>query len=131
VTGFNGDTFDPVLIIGDGCSFGDSLMISCYGRIVIGRNVLGSARIFIGDSYHGYEDLERPPIHQRMATPQDVTIGDGAFLGVGCCILHGVTVGERAYIGANAVVTRDVEPWTVVAGNPARVIKRLRDPAVA
>lgn len=51
-----------------------------------------------------------------------VVIDRGAFVGLGSTILPGVTVGEGAVVGAGSVVTRDVEPWTVVAGNPARLI---------
>lgn len=54
-----------------------------------------------------------------------VHIKDKAWLGFGATILPGVTVGEGAVVGACSVVTRDVEPWTVVAGNPAKVIRRL------
>ena len=58
-----------------------------------------------------------------MAEPRAVVIGDGAFLGIGACVMAGVTIGERAFVGANAVVTRDVPPNGVVAGNPARLLR--------
>jgi len=54
-----------------------------------------------------------------------ITLADGAWLGGGVIVLPGVTVGENAVVGAGAVVTRDVEPNVVAAGNPARVIRRL------
>jgi UDP-2-acetamido-3-amino-2,3-dideoxy-glucuronate N-acetyltransferase len=49
----------------------------------------------------------------------------GATVGAGAVVLPGVTIGERAMVGAGAVVTKDVEPDTVVVGNPARVVRRL------
>jgi acetyltransferase-like isoleucine patch superfamily enzyme len=122
----HGRAYDPHLTIGDRCSFGDQLFISCCGHLTIGQDVLGSARVFITDTYHDYRDRERPPLRQPLVDPQQVTIGNGVFLGVGCCVLPGVTIGERAYVGANAVVTQNVEPWTVVAGNPARLIRHIR-----
>jgi maltose O-acetyltransferase len=54
-----------------------------------------------------------------------VIIGDDVWIGHGAVILKGVTIGDRAVIGAGAVVTRGVPADTVVAGNPARVVKRL------
>jgi acetyltransferase-like isoleucine patch superfamily enzyme len=62
------------------------------------------------------------------ASNGDVTIGPDAWLGSGCLILSGVTIGPGAVIGAHAVVSKDVPPYTIVAGNPARVI-RIRFPA--
>ncbi len=56
---------------------------------------------------------------------QPVRIGRGAWIGFDSCVLPGVTVGEGAVVGARSVVTTDVEPFTIVAGNPARLIRRL------
>jgi galactoside O-acetyltransferase len=57
-------------------------------------------------------------------------IQDKVWIGFGASILKGVTVGEGAVIGAQAVVTRDVAPYTVVAGNPARIIRHITPEAV-
>jgi len=54
-----------------------------------------------------------------------IVIKKGAWLGAGCMILKGVTIGEGAVVGAGSVVTRDVPPWTIVAGNPARMLREL------
>ena len=54
----------------------------------------------------------------------DTEIGEDAFIGARALILPGVNLGEGAVVGAGAVVTKDVEPWTVVGGNPAKVIKK-------
>ena len=54
-----------------------------------------------------------------------ITIKDKAWIGFNCIVLKGVTIGEGAVVGAGSVVTKDVEPWTVVGGNPAKVLKRL------
>lgn len=114
----------PRLEIGDGTSIGRFLHVACVGEIEIGPSVLASERVFIGDTYHGYEDVGRPVIEQPMAPPEKVTIERGAFLGIGSIVLAGVTVGEQGYVAAGSVVTNDVEPRTIVAGNPARVVRR-------
>ena len=61
---------------------------------------------------------------QRTYIDGPVKIGRGAWIGAGAIILPGVTVGERSVVGAGSVVTRDVEPLSVVAGNPARPVSR-------
>jgi acetyltransferase-like isoleucine patch superfamily enzyme len=119
----------PKLTIGDRTNIGAQSHIACVGEIEIGADVLTAARIFIGDTYHGYEEVGRPVIDQPMAAPAKVTIGDGAFVGINAAILQGVTVGEQAYIGAGAVVTSDVEPRTLVVGNPARPVRRYDGPS--
>ncbi len=63
------------------------------------------------------------------ASRGDVTIGHDVWLGSGCLILSGVTVGHGAVVAAHAVVTRDVPPYAVVAGNPAKVVRRRFDEA--
>jgi hypothetical protein len=93
------------------------------GYIEIGPRALIASRVFIGDTYHDYRDPELPIRDQPMADPQQVKIGAGAFLGIGCAVLPGVSIGERAYIGAGAVVAADVPPNSVAVGNPARVVR--------
>jgi acetyltransferase-like isoleucine patch superfamily enzyme len=120
----NGRRYEPRVWIGHGTSLGPGLVISCIGEISIGARVLGGPRVFIGDTYHDYRAPDTAVIDQPMSDPRPVLIGSGAFLGVGSVILPGVTIGERAYVGANSVVTNDVPPNSVVGGVPARIIKR-------
>ena len=61
--------------------------------------------------------------YPRRVSP--TKIKKGAWITPGCIILAGVTIGENAVVGAGSVVTKDVEPYTVVAGNPAKIIKKL------
>lgn len=114
----------PELVVGDRCNFGADAFISCTRSIRIGNDVLTSSRIFIGDSYHGYSDASQPIKNQPMEGDAPVVIGDGCFLGIGCVILPGVTLGRNCVVAANAVVTKSFPDHAVVAGTPARMIKR-------
>lgn len=81
---------------------------------------------------HFYEEQADPSCYDRIdwtdVKTAPIVIEDRVWIGFDAVILKGVRVGEGAVIGARAVVARDVEPYTVVAGNPARVIKRLERP---
>lgn len=120
--------------VGDRSFVGDSVIVSA-NQVLIGNDVLISWGVTIVDHdshaqdfihrrddvmawYHGRKDWS----HVAIAP---VTICDKAWIGFGATLLKGVTVGEGAIVGARSVVTRDVPPWTVVAGNPARVLRTL------
>lgn len=121
---FMGRSHAPRLVIRDGVTFGADAFIACTHDIEIGANVLASDRVFIGDSTHGYEDIGRPISRQPMVGEAPVRIGSGSFLGIGCVILPGVTLGKGCYVGANSVVNRSFGDHTVIAGIPARAIRR-------
>jgi acetyltransferase-like isoleucine patch superfamily enzyme len=113
----------PRLEIGARTRIGRSCHIACVGQVSIGQDVLTADHIYIADSYHGYEQQGVPIIRQPMAQPQPVVVERGAFLGMRVVLLPGVTIGENAYVGAGAVVDRNVPPRTVVVGNPARPVR--------
>jgi acetyltransferase-like isoleucine patch superfamily enzyme len=120
----NGRRYSPRLRIGDRTNLGHGLWISCVGEIDIGAEVLAGHNILITDTYHEYHDPDVSIARQPMGEPRAVRIGDGVHLGPHVAVLAGVTIGERSFVAANAVVTRDVPPNSVVVGNPARVIRR-------
>ena len=120
----DGRDYAASLTIGDGVRIGNDVVISCCGQIEIGDRVLIADRVFIGDTYHEYRDVERPVLDQGLHDPRPVSIERGAFLGINCAVLPGVRVGVGACVGAHAVVTDDVPAHAVVVGNPARVVRR-------
>ncbi len=115
----------PKLIIGDGTAIQFYFHCGAAGRVTIGRNVLVGGRVYITDHDHSYEEPDLSARESPRLKVAPVDIGDGAFLGEGCVILKGVRIGKRAVVAANAVVTRDVPDFTVVAGVPARIIKSV------
>ncbi len=119
----------PVLVIGADVQLNDSVHIGAVELVEIGDNTLIASRVFITDHSHGSYGSPDPasypeaPPAQRPIVARPVRIGRNVWLGEQVCVLPGVTIGDGAIVGANAVVTRDVPPYTIVAGNPARVIK--------
>lgn len=124
VEDFNGRRHQPSLRIGSGTNIGRGIWFSCVGDIEIGENTLMSHDILIADSYHEYHDPHTPIMQQPMAEPEPVRIGPGCYVGSHAAILAGVTVGENSFIAASAVLTSSVPANSVVAGNPARLIRR-------
>jgi acetyltransferase-like isoleucine patch superfamily enzyme len=120
------DRKEPKIVIGDGTSIQGYFHCGAAASVRIGRDVLIAGRVYISDHDHVYDDAQLPPARIRALTTKPVVIGDGTWLGEGCVILKGVTIGERAVVGANAVVICDVLPLTVVGGVPARLIQRVK-----
>lgn len=113
------------LEVGEHCALSDGVNCYCVDRITIGSHVTISQDSFLCTASHDYEDphfgLITAPIH----------IGDGAWVAADAFIAPGVSVGAGAVVGARASVFREVAPWTIVAGNPARFIKHRRLRATA
>ncbi|HWQ12206.1 MAG TPA: acyltransferase [Roseiflexaceae bacterium] len=104
---------------------GEACILRGQGGVTIGDDVYLAPLVQVLAVNHVFHDTTRPISHQGI-TCQGITIEDGAWIGAGAIILDGVRVGRNAVVGAGAVVTRDVPPYTLVAGNPARVVRDLR-----
>ena len=109
--------------IGSGTWIGQQCFFHSAGGLKIGRNVGIGPAVKIITSYHEGGDKGIPIIRTPLVF-ETVTIEDDADIGTGAVVLPGITVGRGAQIGAGAVVSSDVEPYTVVAGVPARMIRR-------
>ena len=117
--------------------------IVCDAEVTIEDYALISWNVVLMDSYRVAFDpdarrdsVRRVPDAQprRLASAAPATpvrIGRAARIGFDACVLPGVTIGEGAVVGARSVVTADVEPFTIVAGNPARLVRRLTDAEIA
>jgi acetyltransferase-like isoleucine patch superfamily enzyme len=114
---------DPVVTIGDRTLIGKGSGIVAHLSVTIGADVFTGHHVYITDQNHAYEDRSLP-IGQQMAPEDPVVIGDGSWLGHGSLVLPGVTVGRHVVVAGGSVVTKDVPDYTVVAGAPARVLRR-------
>ncbi|MBN1295232.1 acyltransferase [bacterium] len=113
--------------IGDYSGVNDGCFLEGTGGIHIGRFVRIAPRVEIMTSNHVYSDPDTPIKLQGLAV-SGVTIEDDVWVGIGVLITAGTTVGRGAVIAGHAVVTRDVPPFAVVAGVPARVIGWRKTP---
>lgn len=123
---WRGQSFSPSIEIGNNAVINPLSHVGCINRVVIGNYVSIGERTYITDHVHGastYEDLLMPPRHRPLFSKGPVIIEDYATIGENCCILPGVTIGHNSVIGANAVVTKSVPPFSIVGGNPAKVLK--------
>jgi len=137
---------------GEGAEFRPGAYAICCSKISLGRRVvirpgsmlfadpradgagivieddvmLGSGvHIYVGN--HRFEDVSRPIIDQGHSPSGQVTLRRGCWIGAGCIILPGVTIGENAVVGAGSVVANDIPARVVAVGSPARPVRQLND----
>ena len=102
------------VFINSGCHFQDQ------GGVYIGEGSLIGHNVIIATLNHDMDPYHRADLH-----PKPVHIGKRVWIGSGSILLPGVTIGENSIVGAGSIVTKDVAPNTIVAGNPAKFIKNL------
>jgi lipopolysaccharide O-acetyltransferase len=118
------------LTIGNDVKLNHRVHIACALDINIGHRVLMASNVYISDHGHGsYSgDVHTNPIippNERELISSRVVIGDDCWLGQNVCILPGVTLGKSVVVGAGSVVTKDIPDNSIVAGVPAKVIKKF------
>lgn len=111
------------ITVGDNCSFNTYSVV--HGLVTLGNNVRIAPGAKIFGENHGFSDLEKP-ICTQPNTRKGIIIEDDVWIGANAVICDGVRVGAHSVIGAGSVVTRDIPPYSVAGGNPARVIKSRR-----
>jgi acetyltransferase-like isoleucine patch superfamily enzyme len=124
INNYQGREFAPELKIGDDVHIGRFAHIIACDKMKIGNGVVIAERVYISDNLHGFEDLDSPIMQQPLKQPGPVIIEDEVWIGNGACILPNVTIGKHSIIGSNAVVTKDIPPYCVAAGVPAKIIKQ-------
>lgn len=109
------------IFIGSGTLIGMSNVI--IGPVTIGNNVIFAQNIVASGLNHEYRDVDKPISMQKvMVSP--IVIEDDCWIAANAVITSGVTIGKHCVIAAGAVVTKNIEPYSIAAGNPAKVIKR-------
>lgn len=126
------DTTKKILKIGDNVQINDYVHIACSESVYIGNDVLIASKVFITDLNHGnysgaaaeHDHPESKPAERSLIT-RPVYIDDKVWIGESVCILPGVTIGRGSVIGSLSLVNRDVPPYSIAAGIPAKVIKKF------
>jgi len=111
--------------IGQGTFLNMGVMVAAEQLVEIGDHCMLANGCFVTDSSHRYDDPQKPITWQGFESKGPTRIGDNCWLGANVVVTSGVSIGERSVVGANSVVTKDVEPFTIVAGAPAHVVRRL------
>ncbi|BBI36135.1 glycosyltransferase [Cohnella abietis] len=115
---------EPQIVIDDGCEIGKHFTVSVSNRAVIEKNVIIGPNVYISDCGHAYENIALPIMFQGVtSTTNEVIVGEGTWIGINSVIVGNVRIGKGCVIAANSFVNKDVPDFSVVAGNPAQIIK--------
>ncbi|QSB27967.1 acetyltransferase [Flavobacterium sp. CLA17] len=121
---------NKVLYIGENVQMNDYVHITAMSSVKIGNNVLIASKIYISDCIHGSyigDENDSSPLtfpSKRPLSSKPVVIEDNVWLGEFVSVLPGVTIGKGTIVGANSVVSKDLPPYVIAVGTPAKPIKK-------
>jgi acetyltransferase-like isoleucine patch superfamily enzyme len=121
---YAGHNYQPTITIGSNVYIGKDVYITSINSITIGDGCVLSDGVYLTDEVHGIDPLLGPIMQQSLHSKGPVTIENQCFLGFRVAILPGVHLGHHCVVGANSTVTHSFPPFSMVAGSPARLIKR-------
>jgi len=113
------------IIVGDGTQIGRNAVLSACKKISIGKKCLLSYNVTLVDHDHAVFDPDVSPMDAGITEGKEIAIEDECFIGAHSFILKGARLGKHCVVGANSVVTKSFPANSVVAGNPARLIRNL------
>jgi len=114
------------IIVKDGTQIGRNIMMSAAKKITIGEKCLVSYNVSLLDHDHKF-DPDISPLDSGITEAEEIIVEDNCFIGAHSFILKGVRLGKHCVVGANSVVTESFPAYSIVAGNPAKLIKKLGD----
>jgi serine acetyltransferase len=117
--------------IGGGTFLNLGVQIAAADLVEIGEHCMLANGCFVTDANHRFDDPTMPVPWQGFTSKGPTRLGDNVWCGANVVVTSGVTIGERCVIGANSVVTTDVPPYSIAAGAPARVLRKVEYPAAS
>lgn len=120
------DNSNTGLVIENNTTIGHFAHIIAYKDVCIEKSVLLADKVFISDCNHAYKNIRIPIQDQGIEFIKPVRIGEGTWIGENVCVC-GANIGKQCVIGANSVVTKDIPDYAVAVGNPAKVIKIIKE----
>lgn len=125
---YEGQRYIPSIKIGNNVSFNFNCHIGAINKIIIGNNVLVGSHVLITDHSHGinsYDEMNTSPNKRKLYSKGTVHIENDVWIGEGVVVLPNVTIGHHSIIGANSVVNKNIPAYSLVAGNPAKVVRKI------
>jgi acetyltransferase-like isoleucine patch superfamily enzyme len=113
------------IAIGGGSFLNLNVMIAAVESVSLGEHCMLANGCLVTDGNHRFDDFDKPVPWQGFTSKGPVTLGDNVWLGANVVVTSGVTIGRRSVIGANSVVIGDIPEFSIAAGAPAKVLKRI------
>lgn len=130
IVSYQDQRFTPRIDVGDNVYIGSYTQLHGIGHLSIAEGVVISDHVYISDVAHGLMPAEGPIMQQPVNSKGEIKLGANCFIGYGASILPGTVLGPWCVVAARAVVTKSFPAYSMVAGNPARLVK-MYDPALA
>ncbi len=109
------------VVIGDRTRIGLGCVL--IGPVTVGNDIMFAQNIVVSGLNHGYKDINIPPSLQEVET-KPIVIEDAVWIGANAVITAGVTIGKHSVVAAGSIVTKSVPPFSVVGGNPAKLLRQ-------